>query len=100
MKKFYVVHGEANVGLAKLYKEAHWIDLGDGYQLVCAEFASGQDTFESHPLVVSLPHPQEPGATIGQSAAEHLSELGVTETSTVWDVAKAAAKRHPQMKLR
>lgn len=99
MKTFYVLPKEANVGLSKLYSVASWIELSSGEVLVAAEFSSGQETFESHPLVTALPHPQRPNASIGKDIAERLSDLGVNESLNTWDVADAASKLHRGMKI-
>ncbi len=55
--------------------------------------------YESHPQIASLPHPMsaEPG---GDDVAKGLAHLGVKAEHRTYDVAKLAAKIHPQMKLR
>ena len=99
MKTYHIVTAGAIHGLSKLCQEAHWVNLANGDVLVAAEFNSGQDTFESHPMVTSLPHPQRPNATLGKDVAGRLAELGVTESSNVWDVIDAASKLHPDLRF-
>jgi hypothetical protein len=49
----------------------------------------------------SLPHPVFEGTQkIAASQAADLSHMGITTEHTVLDVVRAAAKIHPQLKLR
>jgi hypothetical protein len=82
---------------------SHYIDLPSGKVLVAATF--GTEASEEHFLATahkdSLPHPVWEGTQkISASQAGELSHMGITTDHTVLDVARAAAKIHPKLKLR
>ena len=83
---------------------SHYIDLPDGRILVSCHFPeseASQEHWESLEGVERLPHPTfEASVPIKRSHALALGHLGIKEFDTVLHVARAAAKRHPLMKLR
>jgi hypothetical protein len=81
--------------------DAHYIDLNSGNILVKVTFKSDHitDQFSNHPRVNALPHVSS-GRAVGAKVSQHLSHLGINENHTTWDVADAAAKIHPVMRMR
>jgi hypothetical protein len=95
---------------------AHWIDLADGYVLLCTDFSSewAEETFHAHPEVARLAHPtMEGNIPVGdlhskpdhghkQFKHEHmkaLNSLGIQEHHTIWDIHKIAKAIHPNVRL-
>jgi len=99
---YYIVPKDAFTSFAKRrIAAAHYIDLPDGSVLVKVQFVheGAQAEFEAHPQITTLPHPMS-GESVGEAVAAKLAHLGVTKDHRTYDVAKLAAKIHPQMKLR
>jgi hypothetical protein len=102
MKLYYIAPKEVYFAGYRHMSESHAIDLPDGKSvLIAAQFAddNSEAAWSSHNNVLPLPHPLS-GETITSEHVSYLGErLGVNETHNVFQVAKAAAKFHPLMKL-
>jgi len=82
---------------------SHYIDLPSGKILMAANFGNegSEEDFLTSAQKDSLPHPVWEGTQkISSSQAAELAHLGITTEHTVLDVARAAAKIHPMLKLR
>ena len=83
---------------------SHYIDLPDGRILISAHFPvthSSAEVWEDHPRVEKLNHPVFEGTKpLDDKHVAALAHLGIRKGHTVIDVATAAAKIHPLMKLR
>jgi len=81
---------------------SHYIELESGRVLVLAFFhkEENEHAFSMLAGVDVLPDAFFSDGRLQAEHAEELSELGLPESPTTFHVAKAAAKRHPLMKLR
>ena len=97
---------------------SHYIDLPNGMILMMTSFDHDErceELFHAHPAVAILPHPARDGTKplknhIGTSGYKfeqrHLdalkghSELGISETDSVLDVARKASAIHPEIRFR
>jgi hypothetical protein len=82
---------------------SHYIDLPSGRLLVLGFFHKEENeiAFAVKEGVEILPDPFfSSSKNLEPSHIEELRDLGVSESSTILDVGRAAAARHPLMKLR
>jgi hypothetical protein len=82
---------------------SHYIDLPSGKILVAVAFSTegSEDHFADTAEKLSLPHPVlEGNQKLSVEHVAELSHLGITTEHTVLDVARAAAKIHPLVRLR
>jgi|SRR5579863_1701904 len=127
MQRFYIaprsllyerVHGDKRYhDLFTSAGGAHWIDLDDGYVLLCCdEFddPADEDYWHAHPEVARLhDHVASPHAPLadlllkshahkqfGEHHLKALKSIGVHESHTVRDVSEIAGKLHPLVRLR
>lgn len=102
MKLYYIAPKEVYQSGFRHTSKSHFIDLPDGKNvLVAAEFDDdrAESVWASHQGVIPLPHPLS-GETITSEHVALIGEhLGVNESHSTFQVAKAAAKFHPLMKL-
>ena len=106
MTKLYAICDRAAYDKFKDYfcpqHGSHYIELQSGKLLVIAFFHKEENeiVFANLPGVTPLPDAFFTSGTLAKEHAEQLAELGITESSSMLDVARAAGARHPLMKLR
>lgn len=104
---YYIVDPDtwkASINLFHPQLGSHWIPLPNGKLLVSCHFPpthANVETWEHQANVSPLPHPIFEGTKpLSDEHVAALSHLGIKTGHTVLDVAGAAAKLHPLMKLR
>lgn len=98
---YYIADKEIYFSHTANMVSAHYIDLPDGRIFVRALFKRPEHdgAFAGHALVLSLPSPAS-AEPVGDSVAAALAHIGVNADHKTYEVAKLAAKIHPQMLLR
>ena len=98
---YYLANKETYLSHTANMVSAHYIDLPDGRIFVKALFRrpDHEGAFAGHALVLALPSSMT-AEPVGDTVAAALAHIGVNADHKTHEVARLAAKIHPQMGLR